>query len=132
MITAILKIKTTIEQVAQEALEVFGRGGNPTAEQIEGFLGYVNTPVSGDGYVRVLIGKEFGQALEYIHENYGSEHADLVRVEWLGQDRVVTGQDEDGNDIIEEQLFLTGYTVAQSLEDGSFIPEQPVCLGRMC
>jgi hypothetical protein len=39
MITAILKIKTTIEQVAQEALEVFGRGGNPTAEQIEGFVG---------------------------------------------------------------------------------------------
>jgi hypothetical protein len=111
MITAILKIKTTIEQVAQEALEVFGRGGNPTAEQIEGFLGYVNTPIQGDGYVRVLIGTEFGQALEYIHENYGSPNADLVRVEWLGQD--IVGE--------EEQLFQTSID-----EEGN-----PVYLGRI-
>ena len=53
----------------------------PDASQVEGFIGYVNTPIGG-GYSRVRIAERFGQALEYVAANFGSPNADLVRVEW--------------------------------------------------
>jgi len=67
--------------LAQFALDTFGEGGNPEAEKYEDFLGYVNTPLTGD-YIRVRIGYAYGQALEYIEENGGNPYASLVRVEW--------------------------------------------------
>jgi hypothetical protein len=48
-------------------------------------------------------------ALEYIEESGGNEIAELIRVEWLGQDVVDTGAvDDDGNQIYELQPFQTG------------------------
>ena len=90
MVECILKIKTSIEAVAQECVAIFGEGGFiPTEEQpeckFEKYLGYVNTPLL-NGYCRVKIGEYFGQALEYISENGGSVNADLVRVEWPNED----------------------------------------------
>jgi hypothetical protein len=69
--------------LATFAKETFGEGGDPEANRVEDFIGYVNTPPL-KGYVRARIGYAYGQALEYIEENGGSEIAELVRVEWPG------------------------------------------------
>lgn len=98
-VTAILKIKTTLPAAAQEALTVFGEGGNPSATQVEEFIGIVNTPET-NGYVRILTTPEFATALEQIAAGPGSQNADLVRVEWDGQQPFVCGQDEEQNDIL--------------------------------
>jgi hypothetical protein len=129
--TAIIKIKTSLEELVAECLALFGEGARPDFSYVEEAFSLNNTPVS-NGYIRVVCAEHIATALQWMLDTgMTSEHGEIIRVEWIGQDRVVTGQDEDGNDIIEEQLFLTGYTVAQSLEDGSFIPEMPVYLGRL-
>ena len=81
MVDAILIIKTSLAETAKEAMDLFGEGGDPQSTQVEGFIGYVNTPIGG-GYSRVRIAERFGQALEYVAANFGSPNADLVRVEW--------------------------------------------------
>ncbi len=81
MVEAILEIKTTLDEAAAEALALFGEGGNPDAPQEEDKIGICATIVLG-GYVRILVTEAYGKKLEYIDENGGSEHADLVRVEW--------------------------------------------------
>lgn len=104
MLTAILKIKTTLTQAAAEALAVFGEGGNPEAAQVEDYLGIVNTPEI-NGYVRLAIPPSFGLALEYIAANGGSEHADLVRVEWDGQEEFIVGM-ESGEGEDKRPIYL--------------------------
>ena len=89
-VTAILKIKTTLPQAAEEAEQVFGEGGNPQATQVEEYIGLVNTPPV-NGYVRVLIPEADAQTLEAIGS---SPNADLVRVEWNGQEEFDTGNGE--------------------------------------
>lgn len=59
--------ENALSLLAQTALDLFGVGGNPTADRIQGYLGYVNTPVE-NGYVRVRIEDEFATALEQIGE----------------------------------------------------------------
>lgn len=98
--TCILKIKDnhSIEEIAAECLSVFGKGGNPDALIIEEFIGFVNSPIQ-NGYIRAMIDKSFGMALEYIQENGGSELVDLIKVEWEGQEMFQVGEDESGNPI---------------------------------
>lgn len=131
-VTAILKLKVpydadpdnALRELAQFSLDNFGEGGRPDETCLENRCGYANTPVS-NGYVRVLIGAAYGMALEYIEANYENPIADLIAVEWQGQDMVDSGEvDEDGNPIYTEMLFQTGTTVD---ELGN---EQPVYLGR--
>lgn len=99
MKTVILKIKTSLHETAEEALALYGEGGNPNAVQVEDFVGYVNTPPV-NGYVRMLTTEAYCMALEYIAANGGSVNADLVRVEWEGQQPFVCGTDGEGNDIL--------------------------------
>ncbi|MCB5270497.1 MAG: hypothetical protein LHW56_01475 [Candidatus Cloacimonetes bacterium] len=144
-VTAILKLKppydadpdAAIRELAQFSLDNFGEGGRPDEACFENRCGYCNTPVS-NGYVRVLIGKAYGVALEYIEANYDNPIAELVRVEWNGQDRVPVEQpvlDEDGNSTGEmetvyvEQLFQTG-TQDVLDEQGNVIATTPVYLVR--
>ena len=90
--------------LAQFVLENFGEGGNPDANQVEEFLGFVNTPVQGEGYVRVRVGYAYGQALEYIEtECGGNEIAELVQVEWpgLGPGERTFIDDETGETVTE-------------------------------
>jgi len=90
-VEAIIKFKppydtdTTLGFIALAtfAKETFGEGGNPEANIVEDYLGYVNTPPL-KGYVRTRIGQAYGLALEYIEENGGSPVAELIRVEWPG------------------------------------------------
>lgn len=91
MVDAILQLKDPyaagptemLRMLAAYALATFGQGGNPGSETVEGFVGQINTPVSG-GYLRVRVGDAFGMALEHIEANGGCEYASLVRVEWPG------------------------------------------------
>ena len=136
-VTAILKLKppydadpnNAIRELAQFFIDNFGEGGRPDDECFENRCGYCNTPVS-NGYVRVLIGVAYGMALEYIEEHYDNPIADLIAVEWQGQDRVDSGEvDEEGNVIYTEMLFQTG---TQDIldEQGNVIATVPVYLGR--
>lgn len=84
-----------LADLANEVKAVFGEGGNAEAPIIEEYIGFVNSPIQ-NGYVRVLIGKAFGMALEYIQDHGGSEHAELIKVEWDGQEMVQVGTYEDG------------------------------------
>ena len=131
-VTAILKLKApydadpdeAIRDLAQFSRDNFGEGGRPDDECFENRCGYANTPVS-NGYVRVLIGVAYGMALEYIEDNYDNPIADLIAVEWQGQDTVDSGElDENGQPIYEEMLFQTG-TITDELGN-----EHPVYLGR--
>ena len=117
MVTAILKIKTSLAEAAAEALAVFGEGGNPEASQVEDFLGIVNTPEI-NGYVRIAVPEAFGMALEHIDANGGSEHADLIRVEWEGQQEFQIGVTEEAKQPVE-------------LEDGTIVDPQPIYLGMI-
>lgn len=99
MVTVILKIREgkTLADVAGEVKATFGKGGNPDAPIVEEHLGFVNTPLTPDGYVRCLIDQSFGVALDYIESVGGSTTADLIHVEWEGQEMFQTGVDADGN-----------------------------------
>jgi hypothetical protein len=144
MVTVILQFKppydtdheTGLALLAQTALDLFGTGGNPTAAQVEEFLGWVNTPVS-NGYVRVLIDDYAANALEAMGDN---SVGTLIRVERMGQDKVAVEKpvlDEDGNDtgetetVEETQLFQVG-TQDVTDEQGNPTGEtRPLFLGRM-
>jgi hypothetical protein len=145
-VTAILKLKephasapdNALREVAQFSLDTFGEGGRPDEECFENRCGYGNTQVS-NGYVRVLIGAAYGVALQYIEDNYDNPIAQLIAVEYQGQDRVPVEQpvlDEDGNPTGEmetvyvEQLFQTG---VQDIfdEQEQVIATEPVYLGRI-
>lgn len=102
-----------MRELAQFSLDTFGEGGRPDETSFENRCGYANTPIppEANGYMRVLIGKAYGVALEYIEANYENPIADLIRVEWNGQDMVDSGEvDEEGNPIYTEMLFQTGTT----------------------
>lgn len=89
----ILQIKAPYDQdvpaamsaLAEQAVALFGKGGNPGAQRVEEYLGYVNTPPVA-GLVRVRIDDVFAGALEQMGEN---DVVRLVRVEW--PDRVPEG-----------------------------------------
>jgi hypothetical protein len=85
-----LKIKTSIEELSAVVLETFGAGGFTLEDgqgmKIENCVGNVNTPllvdIQGDTYIRVRFEAVFAHAVEYVYETFGSEHVDLIRVEW--------------------------------------------------
>lgn len=135
-ITSIEKLKPPYDETPEDAVdllaefvnETYGEGGLPGDPVFENRLGYVNTPVS-HGYIRTRIGKAYGMALEYVEAQGGSPIAELIRVEWQGQDMVQTGTDADGNAIYEQQLFQTG-TQDVLDEHGTVIDTVPVYLPR--
>ena len=71
-------ITEVMKRLAQFTLDNFGTGGNPLAEQIENYLGWVNTPVYGS-YFTSEISIVYGSAFELLKEN---EDVRLVRIEW--------------------------------------------------
>jgi hypothetical protein len=156
MITAIIKILTTIEQAAQECLDQLGEGARPDAEQIESFFALNNTPVAGQ-YCRVVVAPHIATALQYMLDSgITSEHVEIIRVEWMGQDMTEVEVDdyevtlEDGSTMIVHDLeehpdavatgsksiliertpFQVG-TQDVTDEEGNVIDQQPVYLGRM-
>lgn len=82
MVEAIIKIREgkTLADVAAEALAVLGAGGNPSADQEEGFLGYCNTPRQ-NGYTRIQCDEAYAVALEHIQ---AGDTCELVTVLWPG------------------------------------------------
>ena len=121
--------EAAIRELAQFFLDNFGEGGRPDDECFENRCGYANTPVS-NGYVRVLIGTAYSQALEYIEENFPNPIAELICVERHGQDMVDSGEvDEEGNPIYTEMLFQTGTQDVRD-EHGNVVATTPVYLGR--
>jgi hypothetical protein len=103
--TAIIKILTTLDEAIAECLALLGEGANPDyTVQEEAFKRY-NTPVV-NGYCRVVCDEHIATALQYfIDAGITSEHVQVIKVEWLGQDRIIetqlfqTGEDEEGNPI---------------------------------
>lgn len=127
--TVIIKVKTTIEQVAEEADNLF-KGGNPLATQVESFFILNNTPVQ-NGYCRIVVTKETAELMQkMLAAGYVSEHAEVIKVEWNGQDIVQNGVDESGNPVYEEQMFKVGEQEIKD-ESGNVIGVYPVYLGRM-
>ena len=136
-VTAILKLKAPYDadpdaaicELAQFSLDNFGEGGRPEEDCLENRCGFCNTPVS-NGYMRVLIGIAYSQALEYIEENFPNPIAELICVERHGQDMVDSGElDENGQPIYEEMLFQTGTQDVRD-EHGNVVATTPVYLGR--
>jgi hypothetical protein len=137
--TVIVKIKTTMEQAAQECLDQLGEGANPDATQVEAFFALNNTPDAG-GYCRVVVAEHIAIALQYMFDSgIESEHVEIIRVEWAGQDKVAVEKpilDDEGNDtgetetVYETQLFQVG-TEDVTDEQGNIIDQRPVYLGRM-
>lgn len=84
MITAILKVKTTLDNVAAECQSLFGEGARFAPDREEHHFAFGNTPVF-EGYCRVNVATHIGVALEYLAQTYTSEHVELVMVEWEGQ-----------------------------------------------
>lgn len=68
----------TLSLLAKQTIELFGTGGNQSPDKIEGYLGYVNTPVSG-GYITVRVEDVYARILEQMSEN---EMVKVIRVEW--------------------------------------------------
>lgn len=123
-VTAILKLKppydadpsTAVDLLAQWSNETYGEGGLPGDSVFENRLGFVNSTVSS-AYLRTRIGKAYGLALEWVEAQGGSPIAELIRVEWRGQDMTDTGEvDADGNAIYEKQLFQTGVDADENPE----------------
>lgn len=94
----------TLQEVAQEVWEVFGKGGNPSAPIIEEYVGYVNSPV-GNGYCRAAFDPAFTTALQYIQEIDGAESCEVISVETDGQEMYQVGTivDQDG---VEQPEYL--------------------------
>jgi hypothetical protein len=85
MLTAILHIKTTIDDAAQECMSLFGEGARFVPDREEHRFALGNTPMF-EGYCRVNVASHIAQALEYLAQNYTSDHVELVKVEWDGQE----------------------------------------------
>lgn len=94
MITCVAKLKEghTIADAAKEVWEVFGKGGNPEAEQVEDFVGWVNSPVI-EGYFRALFAEEYITALQYIKEIDAADSVEVIAVETDGQDDLLIGEE---------------------------------------
>lgn len=101
MITAIGRIRVelgyTEENAAAEVKATFGEGGNPEAPINEEYLGFVNTPVTAEGYTRVLVNQAFGAALDYIKSIGGATTIELIEVEWEGQKMFQVDTGAEGN-----------------------------------
>lgn len=138
MKTAILKVLTTLPELATECLLLLGEGARPEATQEEMFFSLCNTPVQ-NGFIRIPVADHIATALQWMQDNnVTSEHAEIIRVEWDGQDMVpglITMVDEEGIKTTTESLIeiplMVGQTEEQVLEDGTVIPSQPIYLGRM-
>jgi hypothetical protein len=97
MITAIIKILTTPKATAELCLSIFGEGtANPEASQIENYLAYCMTPVQ-NGYARVLIGKKYSDALQYLQDEYESTDVEVVLIEPDGQTMFQVGTSLEGD-----------------------------------
>ena len=140
MITAILRIKTSLAEVIAECLATFGEGARPEFQFEEEAFAYYGTPVTPEGYVRVVVAEHIATALQWMQDTgVTSENVEIVRVEWAGQDKVLgsipllddegnpTGETEEG---YAEELFQTG-TQDITDEAGVVIATLPVYLGRM-
>jgi hypothetical protein len=137
--TAILKIKTTLADAAQECLALFNEGARLDASFAEETFALYNTPLQ-DGYCRVVVAEHIAAALQWLKDTEAvSENVEIVRVEWAGQDKV-SGSfpllDEEGNPTGEteegyvEELFQTG-TQDITDEAGDVVAIIPVYLGRI-
>lgn len=86
----------TLAEVAAEAKETLGKGGNPGASIIEEFVGYTNCPTCNN-YFRASFDPAYAAALQYIKDNGGAQTVELIAIEWDGQKMFQTGVDADGN-----------------------------------
>lgn len=84
MITIVLRVKTSLHEIADECLTLFGEGSRPFADREENYFALNNTTVQ-NGYVRIAVAQHIAMALEYVLTEYTSVNADLIEVEWLGQ-----------------------------------------------
>ena len=127
--TAILKIKTTLADAAQECLALFNEGARLDASFAEETFALYNTPLQ-DGYCRVVVAEHIAAALQWLKDTEAvSENVEIVRVEWHGQD-MIESTDEEGNTIYAEELFQTG-TQDITDEAGNVVAIIPVYLGRI-
>ena len=127
--TAILKIKTTLADAAQECLALFNEGARLDASFAEETFALYNTPLQ-DGYCRVVVAEHIAAALQWLKDTEAvSENVEIVRVEWHGQD-MIESTDEEGNTIYIEELFQTG-THSILDDEGILIATIPVYLGRI-
>jgi hypothetical protein len=121
MLTAILKIKTTLPAVVAECLATFGEGARQQYNADEEAFALFGTPVQF-GYTRVIVAPHIATALQWMQDTgVESPNVEIARVEWEGQD-IVGGED---------QPFQVG-TQNVTDEQGNVIATQPVYLGRMC
>jgi hypothetical protein len=128
--TAIIHIKTTLKELATECLTLLGEGANPDFDNELYAFYYNNTPVQG-GYIRIPCASHIATALQWMLDTaMTSDHAEIIKVEWLGQDMVQTGIDAEGNPVIEEQLFQVGMEDILD-EQGAVVGARPVYLGRI-
>ena len=131
--TAILKI-TSLEAAVAECLATFGEGARPEFQFEEEAFALYGTPVTPEGYVRVVVAPHIAAALQFMKDNnLTSEHVEIIRVEFNGQDMIEsTLVDDNGIETIgyQEQLFQTG-TQDITDETGNVITTVPVYLGRM-
>jgi hypothetical protein len=129
--TAIIRIKTDIDQAIAETLAQLGEGANPEYQQIETVFSLNNTPIV-NGYVRVVVAERIAQALQQMLDaGVISEHIEVVRIEWHGQDMVDAGTDEDGQPVYGRVPFQADVENVLD-EDGLPTGEmRPVYLGRI-
>lgn len=117
-ITAIGKIRLdlgyTEADAAAEVKATFGEGGNPEAPIPEEYLGFVNTPMTPEGYIRCSVKEAFGVALDYIKSIGGANTIELIKVEHEGQEMFQTGVDAEGD---PEWLGMINGVPMKSIEE---------------
>jgi len=108
MITAILKLKTTMPALAAECLELFSEGARPDSNDPYYFFSLCNTePING--YFRVIVADHIAVELQWMMDNgKTSENAELIKVEWDGQD--ADGPFQVGTDVDGNPQYLTRFT----------------------
>jgi hypothetical protein len=128
MITAILKIKTSLPELAAECLSLFGEGSRlEDAGTLYWFKR--NNTEPRNGYIRIPMLTHMAMGLEYVtSQGYVSPNAELIRIEWYGQDMVNVGTEEEP--VYEEQLFQVG-TIDITDEEGTVTGQRPEYLGRI-
>lgn len=136
-ITVIVKVLTTLPELAQWCMDNLGEGARPDAEDELYAFAYNNTPVQ-NGYIRIPCAEHIATALQWmLDEGITSEHGEIVRIEWHGQDRYPVEKevlDEEGNPtmetVYEEQLFKVGEQDIVD-EDGNVTGTRDVYLGHI-
>lgn len=89
MLTAVIRIKTTMDNVVQECLGLFGEGARTTPGRVEEHFALGNT-TEQEGYFRVVVAQHIALALEYVTaQGFISEHAEFIKVEWTGQENFI-------------------------------------------